>query len=114
MVGLVSLDCHSYWSIDTGWRGADSGAAVSSIHRRSACRRLTDDAAVRTARRPVGTDQRPVARARRLGRGDRGRQSVVCRGRALSLPDRDAVARSAGAARGLEERGPTLTTLGPW
>ena len=38
----------------------DSGAAVSSIHRRSAPQKLTD-APLRTARRPIGLDQGPVS-----------------------------------------------------
>ena len=42
----------------------------------------------------MGTDQGPIAGTRRLGWGDRGGQSVVCQGGALSLSHlRDAVAR---------------------
>jgi transposase len=37
----------------------------------------------------VGTDQAPVARSRRLGRGDRSGQSVVRRSRALSISYRE-------------------------
>ena len=47
----MSRKCHTTPSIVAGRRVADSGAVVSRIHGRSACWRLTDDAAVRTARR---------------------------------------------------------------
>ena len=36
-IGPVSPDCHTQPSIGTGWYVADSGAAVSRIHTRSAC-----------------------------------------------------------------------------
>jgi hypothetical protein len=45
----VSPDCHTQPSIGTGRCATGSGAVVSSIHRRSVCWRLTDDAAIRTA-----------------------------------------------------------------
>ena len=91
---------------------ADSARRFLRIHRRSVCWRLTYDAAVRIARRPMGTDQAPVARARRLGRSDRGGQSFVCGGRALSVPHGmpGAICRS-GSATG--QRSTCDSAVGP-
>ena len=73
--------------------------------------RLTDDAAFRTARRPVGTDQGPVAWARRLGRGDRGGQSAVRRGGTAIVPGcHGAICRS-GSVRG--QRSTLGSAVGP-
>jgi FkbM family methyltransferase len=110
-IGLVSPDCHTERSIGTWRYVADSGATISLIHGRSACRGLTD-AAIRTARRSVGADQAPVAGTRRLGRGDRGGQSAVRGGGAVSLPYRDAVARPAGAVRRRDKGPPAVQPLG--
>jgi hypothetical protein len=41
-IGSVSPDCHTQPSIGAGRCVTNSGAVVSSIHRRSACGRLTD------------------------------------------------------------------------